>query len=225
MTIVELQYGVIFGKGDASDWITWNAELDDEEEKAYLRAKKLRKSLNECDDLQSVLDRAYEDIEQEEIQNMLDYDDEYVQECVGMIEVDPDEINDLVASRDPHTMEFFELTDLTDEELEEWDAYDLDSLPMVCDFEEDYEPGSPFESGWRLNVEFAETPDEEDLSEEEAQQTLTELFREAKSDYSIINDYVQRCEYIYDGEGDLQQLAFRIAGSMGINDYMGINNQ
>ena len=37
MKYVALRYGVTFGKGDSSDWIDWDLQLTDEEEKT-LRA-------------------------------------------------------------------------------------------------------------------------------------------------------------------------------------------
>ena len=38
MKTVELQYYVIFGKGDSSDCIPWEVDLTDEEEEIYDRA-------------------------------------------------------------------------------------------------------------------------------------------------------------------------------------------
>ena len=35
MKYVALRYGVTFGKGDSSDWIDWDLQLTDEEEKIY----------------------------------------------------------------------------------------------------------------------------------------------------------------------------------------------
>ena len=32
MKTVELRYGIVFGKGDSSDWIDWSVELTDEED-------------------------------------------------------------------------------------------------------------------------------------------------------------------------------------------------
>ena len=215
-TCVELQYSVTFGKGDSSDWIEWEVDLIGKEEEAYLRAKMLRLSLNDVPELRGVLAAAYEEIEKGEIENLIEGEDEYVMECTGRLPVDPDEINELVADRDRHTLEFFGLTDLADEELDEWDANDLDELPEVCDFREDFEPISPFDEGYSLNVEFAECPDEEDVEEDEARETLKTLFREANGNFSVINDYVERCEDLFYGDGTLKELADKVAGEMGI---------
>lgn len=108
---VDIHYGVTFGKGDSSDWIDWEIDLDDEAEEAYLRAKKLRLDLNEIDILKDALDEVYDEIEEQEIENSIDCEDEYVLECQGMVPVDAEEINDLVAERDEHTLEFFGLED------------------------------------------------------------------------------------------------------------------
>ena len=41
---------------------------------------------------------------------------------------------------------------------EEWDAYDLDEedIPTIADFKEDFEPESPYDCGWTLNVQFVD---------------------------------------------------------------------
>lgn len=153
---VELRYGVIFGKGDGSDWLDWEVDLTDEETEIYKNAVANETPLEDVEELKGALERAYKEIEQEEIDNALSYEDEYVMECQGEIEVDPDEINELVQKRDPYTLAFFELTDATDEELDEWDANDLDELPLVKDFEKDFEPRSPYDYGWTLIVEFVD---------------------------------------------------------------------
>lgn len=159
---VEIRYGVTFGKCDSSDWIDWEVDLTEEEEAAYKKAARMGVDPNEVEELQAVLQRAYDDIEAEEISMGIDNGDEYVLECQGMAEMDPEELNDLVHDRDPHALEFFGLTDASDEEIEEWDANDLDEIPQICDFEEDFEPYSPYATGWTLNVEFPE-PDDEDV--------------------------------------------------------------
>lgn len=156
MKTVEIRYGVTFGKGDSSDWIDWEVELTDEEEIAYDNAIANEEPLNEIPELQDALQRAYKEIEEEEISNGLDMEDEYVMECQGEAPMDPDELNDLIANRDPHALAFFGLTDVDNDELDEWDANDLDELPLIKDFVEGFEPYSPYDEGWRLNVEFVD---------------------------------------------------------------------
>ena len=156
MKYVALRYGVTFGKGDSSDWIDWELQLTDEEEKIYDHAIVNKLPLNEIPELEDALRRAYEEIEDEEISMGIDNGDEYTMECQGMAEVDPDEINGLIADRDPHALAFFGLEDADDEELDEWDANDLDELPLIKDFVEDFEPYSPYDEGWTLNVEFVD---------------------------------------------------------------------
>lgn len=225
MTTVELQYGAVFGKGDGTDSFPWEITLTGAEEAAYLRAKKLWLDPNECEELQGVLADAYEEIKEQETQNLIDCGDEYAMECTGQVEMDPDELNDLVADRDPHALEFFGLTEADEEELEEWDAHDLDELPLRCDFEEGFEPYSPFDEGWILNVQFpvpGESEEAEYLEEPEARETLTELLQAANGDYSVVDDYVSRCSgYLpWDSDLDLQALALEIAASLGLEDYV-----
>lgn len=163
MKEITLQYGAIFGKGDSSDWIEYEIELTDEEEKLYDAALESEEDLNEVESLKGILERAYAEIEEIEIQNLLDIDDEYTLECQGESEVDAEEINDLVHDGDEHAISFFGLEGLSEEELEEWDANDLDDLPLIKDFVENFEPESPFDCGWILKVEFPEPEDEEDF--------------------------------------------------------------
>ena len=156
MKSVEIRYGVTFGKCDSSDWIDYEVELTDEEEVAYENAIENEIPLSDVPELEAALAHAYEDIEEMEIQNGIDLEDEYVMECQGLAPMDEDELYELVAARDPHALSFFGLTEATDEELEEWDAYDLDEVPTIADFKEDFEPYSPYDAGWTLNVEFVD---------------------------------------------------------------------
>ena len=156
MKSVELRYGVIFGKGDSSDWIDYEIDLTDEEAAAYDHAVENEIPLEDVQELKAALDRAYEEIEEMEIQNGIDYEDEYVMECQGVAEMDPDELNDLVSDRDPHALAFFGLTDADDEEIEAWDANELDELPLIKDFVEGFVPYSPYSEGWSLIVEFVD---------------------------------------------------------------------
>jgi hypothetical protein len=114
-----------------------------------------KKSLNDIPELQDALRRAYGEIE-EEIDMGIENEDEYVLKCQGLLAMDPDELNDLVANRDPHALEFFGLEDADDDELDEWDANELDELPLIKDFVEEFEPYSPYDEGWDLNVRFVD---------------------------------------------------------------------
>ena len=156
MKSVEIRYGVTFGKCDSSDWIDNEVELTDEEKIAYENAIENEIPLSDVPELEAALARAYEEIEEMEIQNGIDLVDEYVLECQGLAPMDEDELNELVAARDPHALSFFGLTEATDEELDEWDAYDLDEVPTIADFKEDFEPYSPYDAGWTLHVEFVD---------------------------------------------------------------------
>ena len=156
MKSVEIRYGVTFGKCDSSDWIDYEVELTDEEEVAYENAIENEIPLSDVPELEAALARAYEDIEEMEIQNGIDLEDEYVMECQGLAPMDEDKLNELVAARDPHVLSFFGLTEATDEELEEWDAYDLEEVPTIAEFQEDFEPYSPYDAGWTLHVEFVD---------------------------------------------------------------------
>ena len=214
----ELQYYVNFGKGDGSEMLEWGVELTDEEAEEYARAMKLRISPNELG-LDSALSRAYAEIEAQELENALELGDEFAMECTGRIPVDAGRLNELVAARDRHTLEFFGLAELSDAELKQWDAGRLDKLPLVRDFDADFVPSSPFDSGWGLSVEFSEYMLEEDLEDEEAREALEMLFGEADGDFSGILDYIDRCDGLYIGDSSLEDLAEEIAGELGIEGF------
>ena len=156
MKNVEIRYGITFGKLDSTDWIEWSIDLSDDEEKFYNHAIENKIPLNEVPELKNALKRAYEEIEDEEIDLGIENEDEYTMECQGLATVDPDEINDLIADRDPRALAFFGLEDADDEELDEWDANNLEELPLIKDFVEGFEPDSPYDEGWILNVEFVD---------------------------------------------------------------------
>ena len=165
MKLVPIQYGVIFGKGDASDWIDERLELTDEEAEIYEKAMEDGIPLEDVPGLQAALARAYVEIEEMEIQNGIDQEEEFVLECQGLAPMDEVELNELVSNRDPHALAFFDLTDASEEELEEWDAFDLDEVPTIAEFQEEFEPSSPFDYGWILRVCFVE-PDETEEEDE-----------------------------------------------------------
>lgn len=156
MRSVEVRYGVTFGKCDSSDWIDYEVELTDEEAVAYDEAIESETPLADVPALKDALNRAYEEIEEMEIQNGVDMEDEYVLECQGLAPMDKDELNDLVAERDVHALAFFGLEDADEEKLDEWDAFDLEKVPTIAEFQEDFEAYSPYDAGWTLHVEFVD---------------------------------------------------------------------
>lgn len=215
MAYITLHYGTIFGKGDASDWIEWDVYASDDEVAIHDRDVLLRKNPNDDDRLKNCLSRAYEEIEDEEIENGISNDDEYTMECTGRMPVDPDEINDLVADRDEYTLEFFGLQDCSEEELDDWDANDLDELPDICDFDSDFVSNSPFDMGWSLNVEFY-NPEDNYLKADEAEATIRTLIDEKAFD--DLKDYVERCkgDFAWNDKTDLEALAQQICKELGV---------
>lgn len=160
MKIVAGQYCVVLGKGDVSDSIDYDIALTDEEAAAYDAAIENEIPFEDVPELEAALERAYAEIEEMEIENGIDLEDEYVLECRGLVPMDEDKLNELVRARDSYALAFFGLKNATDEEIEAWDAYNLDEVPMIADFREDFEPESPYDRGWRLIVEFV-YPEEE----------------------------------------------------------------
>lgn len=160
---VTLNYYTSFGDGDYGDTLEWEVEIDGAAEKAYIQAKKEDRPFTDFPELMKVLSEASKEIEEDELANFAD--DEYAMECLGLDPVAPEEINEKVKERDEYTLNLLGLQSMSEEELNNWDANNLDEnqLPMVCDFDKDFEPTSPFDLGWSLIVEFEE--DEEDDEE------------------------------------------------------------
>lgn len=63
---VTVQYAIEYGKCDVSDWMPWDIELTPEEEAAYNDAVAREDDLNDVPELQDVLSRAQDEIEEHE---------------------------------------------------------------------------------------------------------------------------------------------------------------
>ncbi len=217
----EIKYAVSFSSGDGTEWFEEKVELTEEEAKIYDHAMKFAIPFDEVSGLDDALDRARKEIEAQEIENALDMEYEYAIECTGRAPMDTDELNNLVHARVPHALAFFGLTDLSDDEIAVWDADDLDDIPNICDFEENFEVKNPFNEGWYLTIEFYDpTEDGEEVTEDEAIEALTELFQAAEDgDYSEVTAYIDRVNDYRDCEVDLYELAVQIAEELGIEDF------
>lgn len=210
---VELRYAVCFGRGDSSDRVDWTVSISGREKEAYLKAKLMHLPFADFPELWDVLESARGDIAAEELANAVDMDDDFVMECLGRRPVDEEEINALVKARDRHALEFFGLNDCSDEELEDWDAW-LEDMPDACDFYEHFEETDPFEEGWELIIEFAETPEEEEVHEEQAAQSVE--FYLDNGDIEGLKKYLSRAGFDYAGEEDLHGLVLRVAEENGM---------
>ena len=78
MEYVDIRYYVVFGKCDASEHIDWELALTDEEAEIYNNAVKKKISLESIPELDEALQRAYEEIEENEIELAIENEDEYV---------------------------------------------------------------------------------------------------------------------------------------------------
>ena len=212
MTII-LNYGISFGKGDGSDAFEWEMELSEEQEKVYKKALMIGADPEDVPELEALCDEAYNEIEEEEIQNGIAFGNEYTMECQGEIEVDADELNKLVHSKDEHALKFFNLSSLSDTDIQNWDANDLNKLPLIKDFEEGFEPYSPFDEGYSLNVWI---PEFECPSDEEIKEYLRELFKEGN--LQLIDEVVEG-QYNY-FINDISDLAMDIAKEVGCQEYI-----
>jgi len=217
-TMVTLAYYTEFGRGDWSDSVEYFVTLKGREEETYLRALKLRLPIEEQKGMKRVLNRARPKIEKEAIQSLLDGQDWSAMEWMGVIPVSANEINRLVAARDPHTLAFFGLTGMSEKKLDKWDAAKLKKLPEVREFQKDFEPRNPYDVAYSLGVSFWEHPEEEELEEDEARETLKELLSDAAGNFREVRGYIKRCDDLYTGD-DLKELAAEIAEELGLTDF------
>ena len=157
------RYSADFGDCDGSDEQEYELELTHSEAEAYHRALKNGTELWDVPELDPALERARAEIIRMETDNARAMGDEYALQCLGEAPVSAEELNELVYARDPAILAFLGLTGLSDEELDAWDASSLKQRPMRRDFDPDFEPMSPFECDWCLNVDF---PYPEDLDYE-----------------------------------------------------------
>lgn len=111
MTIT-VYYCVTFGKCDGSETIDYEIELTAEETAAYEKAAILRIPLDEVPELDDVLSRAYDEIEEIEWENACDLGDQYAIDCKN----DPDGCSPFDAAWTLH-IEFGDYdTDVSEEE-------------------------------------------------------------------------------------------------------------
>lgn len=212
---LSISYGVVFGKCDASDRIDYDTvELSDEEAKAVMLEALTGDwdEILEYPELKETYDNLYSEIEDMEIENNLDMEDEYTMECQGTIPMDEDELNDLVHEKDPHALEFFGLQDADDEEIEEWDASDLDEIPTVAEFTPGFEPESPYDCGWDLNL-FV---DDVEIDEDELINFLKSLFSENQLD--DIKSIASDCLVEFDR--DIEEIILEVAKDMNCQEYI-----
>ena len=226
MTII-LNYGISTGKLDLGERFEREVDLSPEEEEAYIKAAMAGKSFEDDPVLREMLKEEYDELEEEELDNLIEAEDEYTLECLGQTVVDPDEINELVQNGDPHAIEFFGLEDLSDEELKEWDANDLEELPRIADFEEDFEPESPFDCGWTLNLwfddEYVDNWFEDNAAFNLTKEMVDDYIRAALKacDYDFVNDVVEaQSEYYSEDEDELKKTVYKIAAELGLDDYV-----
>ena len=221
-----LYYGVTTGKLDpGGDPMEFEVDLTPEQEAAYKRALMTGKEFDDFIELRELPKEYYDVIEEEEIEILLDVEDEYTMECMGLTEVDPDEINDLVHSGDEHAIKFFKLEDLNEEELEAWDANELDELPQIADFKEDFTPESPFDNGWTLHVRLCD-PRYDDCQMGESycitKERVTEYMKEAlkAKDFSLVDEVVKAQQDFFSENGeDIRKTVSLLAAELGIDDY------
>ena len=152
--MVLVRYSQSFGKCDGGEVVDLDIDLTLDEQKVYdAEIERIKNEilendpelsldeieltdddvecLNQLPELSEALQRAA--IEAMECEASEYCNEEFV-EALGLNEMDAYEIEELVKKRDPYTLKYFNLESVTNEELEEWTADELDEIPMVCEF-------------------------------------------------------------------------------------------
>lgn len=160
---VKLEYGITFGKLYSSDWIETWITMTGEAEAAYNEAMKAEKpSFSDFPALVRALEDAADNLKYLAAADLRDGGDEYARSFHHKYDkVDQDEIDELVQKKDRHTLEFFGLTEMDEEELEDWTAWDIDwdDLPEYEAFYPGFVERSPFDEGYILSVHYADDPE------------------------------------------------------------------
>ena len=89
--------------------------------------------------------------------NNLDYSGDIdASEYMGRLEISKEELEARVHSGEKKAIVFLELGGLTEEELRNWTADDLDELPYLCDVDDSYDDINLFDGPYTLKVKFPE---------------------------------------------------------------------
>ena len=202
-TDVQLYYYVTEGNGDSSEDIEVTVTINGELEKKYLEAVRMHRNLEACLDAYDVLGDEYFNIKEDEIGYMISAGDEFVIECTGMRELDEDYISELVQEGEKKAITFFGLESLTEDELLEWNIREHpDELEKFKrekryykDYKDDFEYTSPFDLGYSMGVRFAEHPESEPVSKEEAEDTIQWIIKQKNSE-ELLAEYIKNISFV-----------------------------
>ena len=217
-----LNYTVKTGKYDNNDDVHEYKldNLGESIERAYRRAVMTGTDLEDVPELQSLCDDARSEIEKSVLRELVESGEDYFAlECLGETKMDLDELNALVHAKDPHAIQYFGLSGLSDSDLKLWDAAEQENIPLVKDFKDGFTPRNPFENGYEISVFFPEDeiiPDDED----------TEAFlREALSahDVDLAEEVILEQQNNY--SGNLLKKSFEIAAEVGCHEFIDKNCQ
>ena len=152
--IIDLYVTIDYNDGEPAECFNCRRIVSFEISKIYNNAVRNNIPLNSVEELADTLAEIREEIETKIIDDFITAGNEYVCKCEGIVPVDPAEINKLVANRDKGALKFLGLENATEDELKNWDASTLETLPLVRDFYNGFGTHSPFDDKWTLTVEF-----------------------------------------------------------------------
>ena len=132
--LIDLYVAIDYKDGEPAECFNCRRIVSFEISKIYNNAVRNNIPLNSVEELADTLAEIRDEIETKIIDDFITAGNEYVCKCEGIVPVDPDEINKLVADRDKGALKFLKLENATEDELENWDASTLENLPLVRDF-------------------------------------------------------------------------------------------
>ena len=154
--LIDLYVAIDYNDGEPAECFNCRRIVSFEISKIYNNAVRNNIPLNSVEELADTLAELREEIETKIIDDFITAGNEYVCKCEGVVPVDPAEINKLVADRDKGALKFLGLENATEDELKNWDASTLETIPLVRDFYNGFGTHSPFDDKWKLTVEFLE---------------------------------------------------------------------
>ncbi len=188
-TNVKMRFRLVFGDIGPEPWIYKTVVFYGDAEKAYILANRFHLPYEVFPVLVERLNNSSNDITEEEISEEV----YRIVHYIGNKNIEPVELNQLVGSRDEYALIYLNLENLTEEELDKWDANNLDHLPKYCEVVENFEYKCIVNVAWTMDLEFVEHTVNDIITREEADQLMKELEGNLLVDIVALREHLDNC--------------------------------
>lgn len=212
----KVKAGSNYSDDDVFEWVvdSPNKEL----EEAFTRAVMTGTYLEDVPEFQALCESEKSKIEEHVLQDLAkDGEDYTVLEALGEVRMDADELNNLVHSKDSYAIKFFGLESMTEDQLQTWNSSELETIPLVKDFQKDFKPINPFNSNYKLEV-FVPDVDEVIPTEDEVIDYIRKAF--ISKDVALAEEVILEHNSNYE---DLIEKSFEIAEEVGCQEFIDKN--